>query len=97
MRPPFLELVFKFRNDKNGARLAIPVNHTEECGDIVDELAIKDLGSKTSLKVKNSNEVLVGDIEGCEKTVGKVKSYNTKDMLKGSIFPSKINSVQDVT
>eukprot|EP00092_Neocalanus_flemingeri_P015619 GFUD01016907.1.p1 GENE.GFUD01016907.1~~GFUD01016907.1.p1 ORF type:complete len:876 (+),score=244.14 GFUD01016907.1:57-2684(+) len=71
--------VFKFRNDKNGARLAIPVDHKEEDGDIVEKLAIKELGSKESLKSKSVNEVLVCDIEGCEKTFsGKGKKLQYK-------------------
>ena len=73
--------VFKFRNDKNGARLAIPVNHNEEAGDVVEKLAVKDLGRKTSIvKAKSSNnEVIVCDIEGCEKTFsGKGKKLQYK-------------------
>jgi len=71
--------VFKFRNDKNGARLAIPVDHKEEGGDIVEKLAIKELDSKQSLKSKSTNEVLVCDIEGCEKTFsGKGKKLQYK-------------------
>eukprot|EP00090_Calanus_glacialis_P013694 TRINITY_DN22348_c0_g1_i1.p1 TRINITY_DN22348_c0_g1~~TRINITY_DN22348_c0_g1_i1.p1 ORF type:complete len:738 (+),score=217.22 TRINITY_DN22348_c0_g1_i1:187-2214(+) len=70
--------VFKFRNDKNGARLAIPVNH-KEGGDIVEKIDTQELGTSPNLKSKSTNEVLVCDIEGCEKTFsGKGKKLQYK-------------------
>jgi len=72
--------VFKFRTDKNGDKLALPINHREEGGYPVEKLALKDIGCKRGFQTSSNNvEVLICDIEGCDKTFsGKGKKLQYK-------------------